>query len=210
MANLRRQNGREKPWQRDVLRRRQRDLGLRRQHAPRVLRRRVPPLQHLRQELRPRQAHLPHRLRRQRRRLQLDRGADETSPAGGWTACRCTTTRCRPATGRRKGSATGFGEDQWFSTLQQDAAHGRADHEARRDHGQAAGSRDRRERGRPGRRRVGHLVRRRARHESRLPLPAEHAARRARRRRSTSTSSTSTPTASRWPTSPRRSTCCRR
>ena len=28
----------------------------------------------------------------------------------------------------KKGSATGFAEDQWFSTLQQDAAHGRADH----------------------------------------------------------------------------------
>ena len=34
MANLRRQNGREKPWKRAVLRRRQRELGLRRQHAP--------------------------------------------------------------------------------------------------------------------------------------------------------------------------------
>ena len=120
-----------------VLRRRQRDLGLRRQHAPRVLRRRVPPLRHLRQELRPQQAHLPRRGGRERRGLQLDRGADGRAPAGGWTACRSTTTRCRPATGATKGSATGFDEDQWFSTLAQDAAHGRADHQARRDHGQA-------------------------------------------------------------------------
>ena len=60
-----------------VLRDRQRALGLRRQHAPRVLRRRVPEVQHLRQELRPQQAHLPHRGGRQRPGLQVDRGADE-------------------------------------------------------------------------------------------------------------------------------------
>ena len=83
MANLRRQNGREKPWSVPYFGDRQRNLGLRRQHAPRVLRRRVPPVQHLRQELRPQQAHLPHRVRRERRRLQLDRSADERRPGGG-------------------------------------------------------------------------------------------------------------------------------
>ena len=53
MANLRRQNGREKAVAPAVLRDRQRAVGLRRQHAPRVLRGRVPEVQHLRQELRP-------------------------------------------------------------------------------------------------------------------------------------------------------------
>ena len=41
LANLRRKNGRDKPWKIHVLRRRQRELGLRRQHAARVLRRPV-------------------------------------------------------------------------------------------------------------------------------------------------------------------------
>ena len=76
MANLRRQNGREKPWQRDVLRRRQRELGLRRQHAPRVLRRRVPALPDLRASNYGEQPIYADRLRRERRRLRVDRGAD--------------------------------------------------------------------------------------------------------------------------------------
>ena len=58
-----------------------------------------------------------------------------TLPTGNWGA---------------KGSATGFGEDQWFSTLAEDAADGRADHEARRDHGQGRGRDEVRAHGRPG------------------------------------------------------------
>ena len=56
MANLRRKNGREAAVAHRVLRRRQRAVGLRWQHACGVLRRRIPAVQHLRQELRPRQA----------------------------------------------------------------------------------------------------------------------------------------------------------
>ena len=59
-----------------LLRRRQRKLGLRREHDAGVLRRQFPPLQHLRQRL-PRQQDLPHRLRGQRGGLPLDGGADE-------------------------------------------------------------------------------------------------------------------------------------
>ena len=75
MADLRRKNGREQALEADVLRRRQRELGLRRQHAAGVLRRPVPALPDLREELR-RQPHLQDRLRPQRRQLRLDRGAD--------------------------------------------------------------------------------------------------------------------------------------
>ena len=49
LANERRKNGRDKPWEVHLLRHRQRDLGLRRQHAARVLRRPVPPVRHLRE-----------------------------------------------------------------------------------------------------------------------------------------------------------------
>ena len=59
------------------------------------------------------------------------------------------------------------------------AAHGRADHEARGDHGQVRSGQARR----PVRRRMGHLVRPGAGPQSGLPLSAEHAARRAWSRR---------------------------
>ena len=148
------------------------------------------------------------RQRRQRRRLQLDRSADDAAPRkhmDGLSLHYYTLPDRR--LGRRRASATRFRRGRvardavsarcgWTSCITQ----------AHRDHGQV---RSRRSASALYRRRVGHLVRRRSRARTRVPLPAEHAARRARRRRSTSTSSTRTPTACRWPTSRRWSTCCR-
>jgi hypothetical protein len=59
-----------------LLRRRQRKLGLRRQHDGGVLCRQFQPLQHLRERL-PGQPHLPRRERRAGVRLPLDRSVDE-------------------------------------------------------------------------------------------------------------------------------------
>ena len=100
MAHCARPNGREKPWKVKLLRRRQRELGLRRQHAAGILRRRVPPLSDVCPQLR-RQQDLPDRLRRERRRLSMDGSADARGRRRRWTGCRCTTTRCRALGGRR-------------------------------------------------------------------------------------------------------------
>ena len=173
-----------------VLRHRQRDLGLRRQHAARVLRRRVPQVQHLHQELRPGEAHLPHRRRGQRLQLHVDRGAD----GPGRPADERRVAALLHAADRQLGQE-GVGDAVRRGPVvldaQPHAADGRAHHEARRHHGQDRPG----EAHRPGRRRVGHVVRRRARHASRGSSTSR--ARCATRwwPRSTSTSSTATPTA---------------
>ena len=101
-----------------------------------------------------------------------------------------------------KGSATGFGEDQWFATLQKTlrmdeliTKHAAIMDKAEAERGRPAPA-GRRQEDRPGGRRVGHLVRPGARHEARLPLPAEHAARRAGRGAQLPRLPASTPTAS--------------
>ena len=138
MANLRRQNGREKAVARAVLRDRQRALGLRRQHAPRVLRRRVPQVQHLREELRPRQAHLPHRSRRELRQLQVDRGDDGDGRAADGRPVDPLLHAADRQLGR-EGLGDRLRRGHVVLDAQADAAHGRAHHEARRDHGQGRG-----------------------------------------------------------------------
>ena len=78
LAQLRRKNGRDKPWKVNYFGDRQRDLGLRRQHAPRVLRRPLSPLRHVHQSSRGREAPA-HRQRREWQRPAVDRGADARS-----------------------------------------------------------------------------------------------------------------------------------
>ena len=83
MADLRRQNGREKPWKLTYFGVGNENWGCGGIDDARVLRRPVPALRHLRPELR-RQPHLQDRLRPQRRRLPVDRGADARGgPADG-------------------------------------------------------------------------------------------------------------------------------
>ena len=91
---------------------------------------------------------------------------------------RSTITPC-PVPGRTKGSATGFDEDEWFVTLKKALRM----EELITKHSAIMDSYDPAEAGRPDRRRMGHLVRRGAGHQPRLPLPAEHPARRAGGRR---------------------------
>ena len=99
----------------------------------------------------------------------------------------------------KKGSAT----DVRRSRIRQDspghAPHGRHHCASRRHHGQVRSQQARLAR----RRRMGHLVR----HRARAPTPASSTSRTPCATRwsppSTSTSSSSTPTASKWPTSPR-------
>ena len=76
MARLRRDNGREEPWRVKFWGSRQRELGLRRPHAARTVRRPGPPVRHLLPQPR-RQRTVPNCLRAQHRRLRLDRGVDE-------------------------------------------------------------------------------------------------------------------------------------
>ena len=68
--------------------------------------------------------------------LRLDRSPDGPASAGGWTASRCTTTRCRPATGARRARPPSSTRTEWFATLSRTLRDGRARHQARGDHGQ--------------------------------------------------------------------------
>ena len=80
------------------------------------------------------QPHLQDRLRPERRRLPLDRGADARGrPADGRPgAALLLRHRQEEPLGHRSST-----EVDWFHQLQERAAHGRAGHQARRDHGQA-------------------------------------------------------------------------
>ena len=99
----------------------------------------------------------------------------------------------------RQGPSTGFAEDEWAATLKNAL---RMD-ELVTKHSAIMDKYDPGEAGRPVRRRMGHLVRPGARPQSRLPVPAEHAARCARRRAHARTSSIATPIACAWRTSRR-------
>ena len=190
LANERRKNGRDKPWEVQFLRHRQRDLGLRRQHDAGVLRRicsaSTPPTS--------------------KRRAATGR---RSSPAAATTSTPCGSTCSRrtcSATWMRishhyyttptgvwakKGNALGFpgirmdldaGEHACGSTSTSASNAKIMDkYDPQKQRGVLC-------------RRVGHLVRPGAGQRSGLSLPAEHAARCAGRRRSTSTSSTATPT----------------
>ena len=76
-----------------------------------------------------------------------------------------------------KGSATSFTEDQWFRSMRNATAVDELITPPLGDHGQVRSAEARR----ADRRRVGYVARSRARQQSRLPVPAEHDARRARR-----------------------------
>ena len=84
MANLRRQNGREKAWRLPYFGIANEPWGCGGNMRPEYYADEYRQVQHLRQELRPHEAHLPHRGRRELRGLQVDRGADERGrPADG-------------------------------------------------------------------------------------------------------------------------------
>ena len=117
-----------------VLRRRQRDLGLRRQHASRILRRPLSPLRHLHQRA-ARQSAGEDRERRECRRLSTGPKSCWRRRRGTWTRTRCTTTPCR-ARWENKGPSTGFPEDAMGLDARTRVAHGRAGDEAFGDHGQ--------------------------------------------------------------------------
>ena len=108
---------RDKPWKVRVLRRRQRELGLRRQHAARVLRRPVPPLRDLRQGAAGEQARRSIASGAQRQRLRAGPKCmmRERREADG----RALAALLHAADGNweHKGSATQFDEDEWSSTL---------------------------------------------------------------------------------------------
>ena len=122
------------------------------------------------------QSDLEDRVRRERRRLRVDRGAHgargrphgRPEPALLHAADRRVGREGRGHRVRRPGLA----RDDPPHPL-----HGRAAHPARRDHGPPRSGPARL----AHRRRVGHLVRRRARHRDRIPVPAEHDPRRGRR-----------------------------
>ena len=116
------------------------------------------------------------RVRRELRRLRVDRGAHG--------ARRRAHGRPEPALLHdpdRRVEREGLGDRVRRLRVVRDAPpdppHGRAAPPPRRDHGQVRPRQARR----PHRRRVGHVVRRRARDEPRLPVPAEHDPRRRRR-----------------------------
>ena len=203
MADLRRTNGREQPWKLPLLRRRQRELGLRRQHdAPSTT---------------------PTSIRRYATYVRNFGGNQVFKIACGpngddyhWTEVlmrECGQQHGRPGPAlllrlraRRASSATQFDEDDWFHQLRTRCGwrNSSRKHAAIMDQLRPA------EEGRAGRGRMGGLARRRAGHQPRLPLPAEHASATPWSPASRSTSSTTTATACAWPTSPRRSTCSRR
>ena len=122
LANLRRAERPREAVEDSVLRRRQRELGLRRQHAARVLRRPVPPLRHLRAATSAatgltRVACGPSGVDHNWTDVLMDRAGDAhaglslhfyTLPTGNW---------------ENKTPATGFGEDEWFAMLARMPAH---------------------------------------------------------------------------------------
>ena len=116
LANERRKNGRAKPWNVKFRRHRQRDLGLRRQYAPRLCRRHqcaaMPPSPTRRARwVRSRSPAV------QRMTTYYDFAEDDDEAmAAGSTASACIITPCR-AIFRDKGPATGFPESEWASTL---------------------------------------------------------------------------------------------
>src|SRR5256886_16248668 len=154
----------------------QRELGLRRQHDARVLRRRLQAIRHVPAGLRPGPS-VPDCDRPQLRRRPLDRRRHARRGSHG--------RRPRPALlhGRRLLGSQRLG-DRFHRTgmvhrLAEGAARGRPDHPP---HGRDGPIRPPQARG-ARRGRVGPVARRGAGHESGVPVPAEHAARRARRRR---------------------------
>ena len=186
-----------------VLRRRQRELGMRRQHAAAALREPLPAVPDLRAQVR-RALDLEDRVRGELRRLRVDRGAHgargrphgRPEPALLHAADRRVGREGRGHRVRRPGLA----RDDPPHPL-----HGRAAHPARRDHGPPRSRAPRRASsstsGAPGTTsspapRPGSCTSR-TRSATRSPRP------------STCTSSTSTPPACAWPTSRRWSTCCR-
>ena len=125
MANLRRQNGRDKPWRVPYFGVGNEPWGCGGNMRAGVLRRRVPAA--TTPSSRTTTATKPiYRIAggANAAGLQVDRGADGAASAGGWTACRSTTTRCRPATGprraRRPASARTSGSRRCRSTLRMD------------------------------------------------------------------------------------------
>ncbi len=133
LANERRKNGRDKPWKLDVLRRRQREVGLRRQHARQyaadLVRRyqtfvKVPqgqPLKKIAAGANVDDYHWTEVFMREMAKLVNGLSIHYyTSPGLNWNT---------------KRSSTDFGEDQWIETLSKALLHGRARHEAQRDHG---------------------------------------------------------------------------
>ena len=121
LANLRRKNGRDKPWKSQVLRRRQRELGLRRRHAARVLRRPLPPLRHVLPRLQRQQAR-PRRLRPRRPRPEVDprRDGPRRRPDAGLLAPLlhrlarvAATRRPPPASAKRSGSRCSASASTW-------------------------------------------------------------------------------------------------
>ena len=135
---------------------------------------------------------------------ELDRGADEH---GGPPDERGIAPLLHAAHRRleQEGIGDGVRRERVVRHAESDARDGRAAREAQRRHGQDRSGEARR----PDRRRVGHLVRRRAGHRAGVPLPAEHAARRDRRRAELPHLPPPRRPCRRWPTSRRRSTCCR-
>ena len=213
MARLRRENGRDEPWKVPFWGIGNEAWGCGGNMTAEQYARGGAPLRHVLPQPR-RQRALPHRRRRVRRRHHVDARAHGVA----------RMPRLRLAAGARVFQGVSFHyythAGAGINTEPADRVHGRAvlRHDAqgarrRAGHPPARG-RDGlvrpRPHGRPRPRRVGHLVERRAGHQPRLPVPAEHRARRARRRPCTSTPSTVTPAASRWRTSRRPSTCCRR
>ena len=169
---------------RPVLGHRQRIVGLWRPDAGRALRRPGPPVLDVLPRAR-RQRALQDRLRGQRRRLPLDRGAHEDP--------RRPRLRLQPAAllrrdlaaqlhlSRRVGAQALRHRVRRRRLLRhppRGPAHRGTDLPARHDHGRLRS----RQAGRPRARRVGHVVRPDAGHQPPIPRAAEHHARRARRR----------------------------
>ena len=159
----------------------QRGVGLRRQPARRAVRRRwpgsTPPTpQPWRQPRctgsRPART-TPTTLDRDADALARRPGADPAAPAGPFQAVSLHYyTMAGPWAD--KGDATGFSTDEWYATM---ARARRMDELLTRPlhgHGPLRPA----PQGRPGRGRVGHLVERGEGHQPRVPVPAEHAARR--------------------------------
>ena len=166
-------NGHPEAVEDRLFRGRQRNLGLRRQHDARS----TMPISSSSMRTfskRPRGARpVDRRQRRQRQRHVMDRDAD---------LARCIATSARSRfhyytipgdKWESKGPATGFGEDQWISTLAHTLRMDDFITQNSRDHGQVRS----REEDRLRRRRMGHLVRSGSRARAGLPLSAEHAAR---------------------------------
>ena len=113
----------------DVLRRRQRELGLRRQHDARVLRRPVPPLRDLRAATSASNRVFKIACGPNGGDYQLDRGADARGrPADG----RPGAPLLHAARAGKSRSATQFDEADWFAPAPKRPAHGRPGRQALR------------------------------------------------------------------------------